>query len=288
MSIVNKLTIFSTCKPFVGQDDINQRTALYSWSRIRASYIVLIGDEKGTREIAKEYGYAWIKDVQRGEDIGKASSAPLLDDLFRLGISAADTDVVCYVNSDIILSQSFAYQILKMLGAKEDEAFIIGSRREFKLLNVIENGKGIDKLFEEKDKITWRGNGAAGADYFAFHSNFFENKIHIPKFLVGRFSWDSWLMWVAMFLSSKPINATEKIPVLHPEHAYTTIGYDGFDAGAYNRELAPEQFVASNDRRWESTTLRNRSRSVQRNNSQVDRETMIARKRAGANMFKPR
>jgi hypothetical protein len=73
------LTIFSTPKPFEGHIGIIQRNAIHSWLRLsREIQVILIGDEPGAAEVARQFGILHIKEVERGK-----GGAKYLSSIFR-------------------------------------------------------------------------------------------------------------------------------------------------------------------------------------------------------------
>lgn len=51
------LTIFAVPKPFRGQIGIIQRNAIQSWTKLKLRpEIILLGNDEGTQEIAREFG----------------------------------------------------------------------------------------------------------------------------------------------------------------------------------------------------------------------------------------
>ena len=62
------LTVFTAPKPFTNPHiNIIQRNAIQSWMRLKDVDVVLIGDETGIRETAKEFGVRNAPEVERDE-----------------------------------------------------------------------------------------------------------------------------------------------------------------------------------------------------------------------------
>ena len=97
------LTIFSTPKPFEGHIDIIQRNAIQSWLRLSPEIqVILIGDENGAAEVAREFGILHVKQVERGR-----GGAKYLSSIFREAERHAHHEIVCYVNCDVMLMSDF-------------------------------------------------------------------------------------------------------------------------------------------------------------------------------------
>ena len=63
-----KLIIFTTCKPFEGDDAWRQEQAIKSWTLLQGmeKKIIVVGNEKGTKEICDKY------DLIHEPEIGRA------------------------------------------------------------------------------------------------------------------------------------------------------------------------------------------------------------------------
>src|SRR6516162_9243145 len=98
------ITIFAVPKVFRGHTAIIQRNAITSWTLLRPRpEIILFGIESGTEEICRERGLQHIPEVSCS-----AFGAPLLRDLFQKAQRSAKHDLLCYVNSDIMLLNDFS------------------------------------------------------------------------------------------------------------------------------------------------------------------------------------
>ena len=97
------ITIFSIPKPFEGHTGIIQRNAITSWTRLEPKCeVVLVGDEAGTSEIARELGIRHIPEIERNE-----FGTPLWNSYMDHGQDAASYPVVCWVPADTILLSDF-------------------------------------------------------------------------------------------------------------------------------------------------------------------------------------
>lgn len=101
-------TIFITPQGFVGPADQQQRRAIKSWLRLTPKpRVVLAGQGEGYDVVAKELGL----ELSTHLDMNFAM-LPLAGSLLHLA-STFPTEIACIVNSDIILSQSFANALAK-------------------------------------------------------------------------------------------------------------------------------------------------------------------------------
>jgi hypothetical protein len=98
------LTLFAIPKAFRGHIAVIQRNAIGSWARLgKGSCEMLLGDEEGTAEVARELHLEHLPEIARNE-----FGTPLVSGLFeRAHARTAHDDVLCYVNSDFILLSDF-------------------------------------------------------------------------------------------------------------------------------------------------------------------------------------
>ena len=93
------LTIFSVPKPFVGRIGEIQRRALASWAALGDDVqVLLLGDEAGTAEAARNAGAEHVADLARTEH-----GTPRLDAAFAAADAAARHRLRCFANADVIL-----------------------------------------------------------------------------------------------------------------------------------------------------------------------------------------
>ena len=93
------LTIFTAPKPFTNPHiNIIQRNALSAWTKLADVDVILVGDEPGIPEAAKEFGVRNITTVERD-----ANGVPLVSSVMEIGHSNSNSPVLCYANADMIL-----------------------------------------------------------------------------------------------------------------------------------------------------------------------------------------
>lgn len=205
------LTIFSTPKPFAGHNAIIQLNAIGSWLKLRPRCeIILFGDDKGTREVARELGIIHVPDIACNEH-----GTPLLSDMFRRASEMASNPSLCYVNADIILLSDF----LPAIGSIDRNPFLaIGQRWD---LNVTEPLKFAKQDWEISLRrhlaISGKLHAVTGIDYFVYPRELYRD---IPPFAIGRGAWDNWLIYHARRQGIPVIDATQVITIIHQNHDY--------------------------------------------------------------------
>ena len=94
------LTIFTAPKPFTNPHiDLIQRNAIRSWVALGPEVeVLLIGEEEGLAEAARELGVRHLPQVQRNDQ-----GTPLIPSIFNLARQETDKPYLAYVNADVIL-----------------------------------------------------------------------------------------------------------------------------------------------------------------------------------------
>ena len=231
------LTFFTTCKPFRGAAAVAQRNAIRSWLRLgRGCEVVLVGDDEGTAEAARELGARHAPTVRRN-DYG----TPLLDSVVEQAGAIARHDLVCYINADIMLTSDFLDAVARL----EPERLLMISRR----WNVTIDGRWDfdDPAWEGKLREHTLAHGVqksphGGPDYFVFQRYQWPE---IPPFALGRTAFDNWLIYAAIARGFPVIDASPCVMALHQNHdcGHADGGWHGAwfgDEAERNRALAAD------------------------------------------------
>jgi len=209
------LTFFTVPKPFEGHIALIQRNAIGSWLRLRpACEILLIGQEKGIAETAREFGLCHLPDIDRN-DYG----TPLLNSIFERASSAARNSVLCYVNTDIILMSDFIQAAEQVLQHKEP-FLMVGQRWDVDLADALDFRPGWEESLRSYVTANGRLHPQTGIDYFMFPKGIWGS---IPPFAVGRPAWDNWMIYRARANRTAVIDATEMIMAVHQNHGWAHI-----------------------------------------------------------------
>ncbi len=83
-----KLIIFTTCKPFEGDDAWRQEQAIKSWTLLQGmeKKIIVVGNEKGTKEICDKY------DLIHEPEVKNLSGIPYLHSMLEIGAKHSEPD----------------------------------------------------------------------------------------------------------------------------------------------------------------------------------------------------
>lgn len=207
------LTIFTTAKPFRGHLDVIQRNALRSWTLlVPRCQIVLIGNDAGTAEAAREFGALHIPEVSRTEQ-----GMPLVADLFRLAEAHSATPWMCFVNADVILMQDFVEAATRV--AKTKKRFLmVGRRWNLDVTAAMDFGirdwdSVLRRNVKEHGELFYRD----AMDYFVFPRGSYTG---IPPLAVGREGWDNWMIYEARRKLAPVVDVTPSVVAVHQNHDF--------------------------------------------------------------------
>ncbi|HWZ99908.1 MAG TPA: hypothetical protein VN025_19280 [Candidatus Dormibacteraeota bacterium] len=222
------LTILAVPKAFQGHISVIQRNAIASWTNLKPRPdIRLYGTEDGMAEAAAELGVRHETEIARNE-----FGTPMLDDLLARARGFAQTPLLCYVNSDIILLQEF---LDAMTGVQKKFPQFLGVAHRLNIdleepIDFAHNGE--EKLRREILPKGTPGNPTA-IDLFVFPPNTYTN---VPPLILGRAWFDQWLIKDARARKIPVVDITRVARAIHQNHEYLHIA--GGQQGAYWGEEA--------------------------------------------------
>jgi len=229
------ITLFTAPKPFRGHIGIIQRNAIESWKRIHPSVeVILFGDEEGIGEAARDLSVRHVPEVKRNEH-GTPYLSPILDTAQEL----ASQDCLCYINTDIILLSGFrgAAERVISLGGR---FLMVGQRWDTDITAPVD--------FSAKDWETTVRRMALEAnhqqppkwiDYFVFSRGLYYK--NTPPFVIGRTSWDNWMVWHARNSGARVVDASAVVYAVHQNHDYSH--HPGGAAGVWQGEEAQQNYA---------------------------------------------
>jgi hypothetical protein len=205
------ITFFACPKPFQGHIGIIQRNAIESWTRLRPRpEIILLGTDPGIAEICKESDLIHVAEVDTSE-----YGTPLVSSIFQIGQVRASHPVVCYINSDILLTSDFMHTV-EIVATKMTRFLIVGQRWDVD----INDAWNFDTPAWEADLkslLTQKGtlHAPSGIDFFCFPRGMYTD---ILPFAIGRPGFDNWLVWRARSKDVPIVDITEAALVVHQNH----------------------------------------------------------------------
>ena len=237
------ITFFTIPRQFTGIHDIIQSNAILSWLQIKPKCeIIVFSDDPSVVEFSNQIGVKCVSHF-KSNDYG----TPLLDSIWKSAKSTASNDLICYINSDIILFPDFAEKISTI---KLKEFLISGRRWDIEIEKLIDFKSDwvltLKKLVEQKGIL----HSETGADFFLFPKFLMPA---MPTFAIGRAWWDNWLFYY--FKKNKiPIIDGTNIMTVHQNHDYSHI--KSLRKNTTNKGLEREQNkIIANLRYWEDTNI---------------------------------
>ena len=215
------ITLFSAPKPFTNPHiAMIQRNAIRSWTLLPDVEVILLGEEDGLAEAAKELGVMHLPNVARNE-----SGTPLISSMFQLARENSHSDLLCIINADMILLPDFveaAKQILtldkrqQVVGLKR---FVLLSQRwDYDIAALLDFAAGWESRLEESVRKQNQLHRPAGSDFFLYPKSCYTD---IPNFTIGRAGWDNWMIYKARQQKWAVIDCTPSVMIMHQNHDYS-------------------------------------------------------------------
>jgi hypothetical protein len=206
------LTVFSTPKAFSDPHIRTiQRNAIQSWLDLPDAEVILVGDEPGAADTAKEFGILLLRDVRRND-----WGTPLVSSIFDLAREHGTAPLLCYTNADIVLMPGLV-EAARRVREQSDRFLLVGRRWNLDVTGPLDFSPGWPERL--KDRIVREGalHAPAGSDYFVFPRELYTG---MPDFAVGRAGWDNWTIYHARSEGWDTIDATPDVAVVHQNHDY--------------------------------------------------------------------
>ena len=219
-----------------------QWNALISWAMVVPANQILIymDTETSCRKIMSQPELIGLKClvVPCWHDVHKR---PLLDCIFRVAHEHAETEIIAYVNGDILLHSDVQLLVNQISSWFPD--FLIVSRRTDTLvpqhvLDEFSSKSSQDQVLELLSLAVTQGelHSEFGIDLFAYPKSLFDD-LNFPPYLAGVYRWDNWLLSEMILRDHVAvIDATRRGLVVHQEMG--KVGHQGRTGAAYNDALA--------------------------------------------------
>ena len=207
------ITLFSAPKPFTDPHIATiQHNAIKSWTLLPDVEVILLGEEAGLKEAARELGVKHIPNVARN-----ANGTPLISSMFQLARENSNSDLLCIINADIILMPNFveaAKQVVKL----KDSFVLLSQRWDLDVIQPIEFTNGWQDRLSSIVSRQGTLHRPAGSDFFLFPRS---SSLDIPDFAIGRAGWDNWMIYRARREKWPVIDCTPSVMIVHQNHDYS-------------------------------------------------------------------
>jgi hypothetical protein len=209
------ITFFTCPKLHNGVTKIHQENCFKSLEKINIKKEIIIFDDNNQfkkESFSKNY-YKIIHNIKKNE-----FGTPFINKIFSEAIWQSQYKYLIYLNSDIILNDTLR-DALDIIIKFESKNFIgVGHRTNIDLNDPIFNFDS--SYIKNYVKQNFKRQNKWGVDYFIFKK---ENFISIPDFLIGRTSWDNWILNKLKKKKFKLIDCTSIIECFHQNHNYSHI-----------------------------------------------------------------
>lgn len=213
------ITLFSAPKPFTNSHiALIQRNAIKSWTLLPDVEVILLGEETGLAEAARELGVKHIPNVARNE-----SGTPLISSMFQLARENSTSELLCIINADMILMPDFIEAARTVLYggrvSRPQRNFVLLSQRwDYDITEPIDFAEGWESQLRESVRKQNQLHRPAGSDFFLFPKSCY---MDIPNFTIGRAGWDNWMIYEARKEGWAIIDCTPSIMIVHQNHDYS-------------------------------------------------------------------
>src|SRR5688572_18602195 len=157
------ITFFSAPKPFTNPHiAMIQLNAIKSWTLLPDVEVILFGNESGITEIAKEFGVKHLPNVKVNE-----SGTPLISSMFELARQNSNSDLLCIINTDMILMNDFV-EVTKQAMKLKDKFVLLSQRWDYEIESAIDFVEGWESKLGESVRKQNQLHRPAGSDFFLF------------------------------------------------------------------------------------------------------------------------
>ncbi|MDD2922560.1 MAG: hypothetical protein PHQ36_09765 [Anaerolineales bacterium] len=214
------ITLFSSPKPFTNPHiAMIQRNAIKSWTLLPDAEVLLIGEEEGLAEVAKEFGVKQLPNVKRNE-----KGTPLISSMFQLARENGAGELLCIINADMLLMSDFVEAAKQVKGQRlalsrvEGSEFVLLSQRwDYDITAPIDFSNDWQNRLRSSVLSQNKLHKPAGSDFFLFPKSCYQN---IPDFAIGRAGWDNWMIYKARAERYAVIDCTPAMMAVHQNHDY--------------------------------------------------------------------
>ncbi len=207
------ITFFTAPKPFTNPHiAMIQRNAIKSWTLLEDVEIILLGDEVGLSEIAREFNLKHFPNVKVNEN-----SVPLISSMFEIARENANSDLLCIINADMILMDDFVETVKQAIKLK-DKFVLLSQRWDYDITSLLEFGEAWQLKLRESVRKQNQLHRPAGSDFFLFPKTCYQD---IPNFTIGRAGWDNWMIYKARKENWAVIDCTPALMIVHQNHDYS-------------------------------------------------------------------
>ncbi len=230
------ITFFSAPKPFTNPHvAMIQRNAIKSWTMLPDVEVILLGDEAGIVEIARELKVEHFSNVKVNDN-----GVPLISSMFEVARENSNSDLLCIVNADMILMDDFveaartvfyggrvgggvsirtlSYSTAAVSRPQLDKFVLLSQRWDYDITSPLDFAEGWESRLRESVRRQNQLHRPAGSDFFLFPKNCYQD---VPNFTIGRAGWDNWMIYKARAENWAAVDCTPSVMIVHQNHDYS-------------------------------------------------------------------
>ena len=189
-----------------------QRNAIKSWTLLPDVEVILLGEEQGLAEAAREFGVKHIPHVKRN-----ANGVPLISSMFKLARENSSSELLCIINADMVLMPDFV-EAARRSRLQRDKYVLLSQRWDYDIEASIDFANGWESRLRESVRKQNQLHRPAGSDFFLFPKSCYQD---IPNFAIGRAGWDNWMIYKARKENWAVIDCTPSVTIVHQNHDYS-------------------------------------------------------------------
>jgi hypothetical protein len=207
------ITLFSAPKPFTDPHiAMIQRNAIKSWALLPDLEVILLGEEPGLAEAARELRVKHVPNVACSD-----SGTPLISSMFRMARGDSKSELLCIINADMILMSDFV-EAARQSRMLRDKYVLLSQRWDYDITEPISFAEEWESQLRESVKKQNQLHRPAGSDFFLFPKSCYED---VPDFTIGRAGWDNWMIYKARNEGWAVIDCTPSVMIVHQNHDYS-------------------------------------------------------------------
>ncbi len=189
-----------------------QRNAIKSWTLLPDVEVILLGEETGLAEAAKELGVKHIPSVERN-----ANGVPFISSMFQLARENSNSELLCIINADMVLMPDFV-EVAKQVKSQKSKFVLVSQRWALDVTAPFDFSgdwsRGLRSMVNGQGQL----HRPAGSDFFLFPKSCYAD---IPNFIIGRAGWDNWMIYKARKERWPVIDCTPSVMIVHQNHDYS-------------------------------------------------------------------
>ena len=213
IEIMPLITLFSAPKPFTDPHIVTiQRNAIKSWTFLPDVEVILIGEETGLAQAARELSVKQVSNVECND-----RGTPLISSMFQLARENSSSSLLCIINTDMILMSDFV-EAAKQAAKLKDKFVLLSRRWDLNVTQPMEFQEGWETRFREQVKANGNLHRPSGSDFFLFPLSSY---LDVPDFAIGRAGWDNWMIYKARQEKWPVIDCTPSVMIVHQNHDYS-------------------------------------------------------------------